>query len=136
MKFATLNNWALSGNEKLKYYLGTANYKTSFEVDSLPETQELLISLEKVGVMAKVMVNSMDIGTTWIAPYRLDVTKCLKEGKNTIEIEVVNLWRNRLLKDRQLPKDERYTWRLVDDIKDGEEPHTSGLIETVRIEYY
>ncbi|MCK5372277.1 MAG: glycoside hydrolase family 2, partial [Cyclobacteriaceae bacterium] len=107
-----------------------------FEVDNLPEMQELFINLGKVGVMAKVMVNSIDIGTTWIAPYRLNVTECLKEGKNTIEIEVVNLWRNRLLKDRQLPMEERYTWHLVDDIKDGEEPQPSGLIGPVRIEYY
>ncbi|MCK5277790.1 MAG: hypothetical protein KAK04_04615, partial [Cyclobacteriaceae bacterium] len=136
VKFETLDDWAQSGNEKIKYYSGTTTYKTYFEVDNLPEMQELFINLGKVGVMAKVIVNSIDIGTSWIAPYRLNVTECLKEGKNTIEIEVVNLWRNRLLKDRQLPMEERYTWHLVDDIKDGEEPQPSGLIGPVRIEYY
>ncbi len=134
--FETLSDWSKSGNEKIRYYSGTANYKTSFEVKSIPDTQELFINLGNIGVMAHVKLNDIDVGVTWIAPYRLNVTNCLKEGDNTIEIEVVNLWRNRLLKDNQLPENERYTWHLVDDIKDGEEPHTSGLIGPVSIEYY
>ncbi len=132
----SLSDWAKSENEKIKYYSGTATYKTTFELGHFPEAQELFINLGDVGVMARVKLNGIDIGGVWIAPYRLNVAESLKEGENTIEIEVVNLWRNRLLKDRQLPIDKRYTWHLVDDIKDGEEPHSSGLIGPVRIEYY
>lgn len=134
--FEALSDWAKSDDEKIKYYSGTANYKTSFEVKSLPESQELFINLGNIGVMARVTLNGIDVGATWIAPYRLKVSQYLIEGKNTIEIEVVNLWRNRLLKDRQLPIDERYTWHLVDDMKDGEKPQSSGLIGPVSIEYY
>jgi len=134
--FETLSDWSKSGNEKIKYYSRTAIYKTSFKVGNIPEGQELFINLGNIGVMAQVKLNGIDVGVTWIAPYTLNVTDCLKEGENAIEIEVVNLWRNRLLKDKKLPENERYTWHLVDDIKNGEEPHTSGLIGPVSIEYY
>lgn len=134
--FETLSDWSQSDNEKIKYYSGTANYKTSFVLDNLPQSQDMFINLGDIGVMARVKLNGVDVGGTWIAPYRLKVTGSLNKGENTIEVEVVNLWRNRLLKDRQLPKDQRYTWHLVDDIRDGEVPHISGLIGPVRIEYY
>jgi len=134
VKFESLSDWTTSDNDKIKYYCGTAVYKTSFEVGSLPEAEELFINLGEVDVMASVKLNGNDIGGTWMAPYRLKVSDYLREGKNEIEIEVVNLWRNRLIKDKKLPKEERYTWHLVDDIKEGEELHPSGLIGPVTIE--
>jgi hypothetical protein len=48
-----------------------------------------------------------------MAPYRLNATDHLKTGKNTLEIEVVNLWRIQLIKDKKLPKEERYTRHLA-----------------------
>jgi hypothetical protein len=47
---------------------------------------------------------------------------------------VVNLWRNQLIKDKYLPVEKRYTWHLVDDIKEGEELQSSGLLGPVSIE--
>ena len=61
-------------------------------------------------------------------------TKYLKNGTNKIEIEVVNLWRNQLIKDKKIPKEERNTWLLIDDIKKGEKLQPSGLIGPVSIE--
>jgi len=84
--------------------------------------------------MAKVIINGTDIGGTWIAPYRLKTTEHLKKGNNKIEVEVVNLWRNQLIKDKKLPKEERYTWHLVDDIQEDEMPYSSGLLGPVTIQ--
>jgi hypothetical protein len=53
---------------------------------------------------------------------------------NKLEIEVVNLWRNQLIKDKTLPINERYTWHLVDDIQPNEGPNPSGLLGPVKIE--
>jgi hypothetical protein len=39
----------------------------------------------------------------------LDVSDALKPGDNKLEIEVVNLWRNRLLGDAAKPTNERIT---------------------------
>jgi len=132
--FESLTDWTLSDNEQIKYYSGTAIYETSFEITEIPEDEDLFINLGDVSVMANVKLNGVDLRGVWMAPYRLAVAKHLKKGINTIEIEVVNLWRNQLIKDKKLPKEERYTWHLVDDIKPDEKPHSSGLLGPVTIE--
>lgn len=134
VKFEKLSDWSLSKDDKIKYYSGTAIYESTFELTDIPENIKLFINLGNVSVMAKVKINGNDIGGTWIAPYRLNAAEHLQNGTNKLEIEVVNLWRNQLIKNRKLPKEERYTWHLVDDIKRDEELHSSGLIGPVTIE--
>jgi hypothetical protein len=133
VKFEKLTDWSLSTDEKIKYYSGTAIYETTFELSDIPENKNLFIDLGEVSVMAKVKINDVEIGGVWIAPYRLNATEYLQKGTNKIEIELVNLWRNQLIKDKKLPKEERYTWHLVDDIKDTEDAHPSGLLGPVTI---
>ncbi|MDX1285734.1 MAG: glycosyl hydrolase, partial [Draconibacterium sp.] len=134
VKFSTLSDWSDFENEKIKYYSGTAIYKTSFELEEIPQHKELYINLGDVKVMAEVKINDKKIGGVWMAPYRIDVAGHLKKGTNTVEIEVVNLWRNQLIKNKKLPEEERYTWHLVDDIREDEIPHASGLLGPVTIE--
>ncbi len=136
VEFSTLTDWSLSENEKIRFYSGTAVYKSSFNLNEIPDKSELFINLGDVGVMVKVKLNGVDIGETWMAPFRLKATNYLIKGKNKIEIEVVNLWRNQLIKDGKLPIEKRYTWHLVDDIKEGEELQPSGLIGPVTIESF
>ena len=134
LKLEVLSDWTASEDEKVRYYSGTAVYKSSFDLDAIPENEELFINLGDVSVMAKIKINDTDIGGAWMAPYRLKATEYLKTGKNTIEIEVVNLWRNQLIKNKKLPEEERYTWHLVDDIREDEKLHSSGLLGPVTIE--
>ena len=134
LKFRTLTDWSDSENEKIKYYSGTAIYQTTFEIIDIPEDGDLFINLGNVNVMANVKLNGIVQGGVWMPPYRLKVSGNLKKGTNTLEIEVVNLWRNQLIKNKKLPKEERYTWHLVDDIKPNEEPHSSGLLGPVTLE--
>jgi len=134
VNFETLKDWSQMEDEKIKYYSGTAVYQTTFELNELPENDELFINLGYVSVMAKVKINGADIGGTWMEPYRLKATKHLKKGTNSLEIEVANLWRNQLIKDKKLPVDKRYSWHLVDDIKEGEALQLSGLLGPVSIE--
>jgi len=133
-KFATLKDWSNSENKKIRYYSGTAIYNTTFNLDKLPKEGEFYLNLGNVAVMAQVKLNGQQAGGVWISPYRLNVTGILHEGENNMEIEVSNLWRNRLIKDKMLPEDERYTWTVVDDIRKGEEPHESGLLGPITVE--
>ena len=57
-----------------------------------------------------------------------------KKGKNQLEIEVVNLWRNQLIKDKQRLENEKYTWLVIDDIKPNSKLRPSGLLGPVSIE--
>ncbi|WP_391542509.1 glycosylhydrolase-like jelly roll fold domain-containing protein [Posidoniimonas polymericola] len=41
------------------------------------------------------------IGVAWRTPYRLATKDALHAGDNTLEVEVANLWPNRLVGDSQ-----------------------------------
>jgi hypothetical protein len=129
--FPTLSDWTRHDNEKIKYYSGTAIYTSTFNYKKEKEDQEIIIELGDVGVIASVKINGKEIGTTWIAPFRLNTKNSLLDGENTISIEVVNVWRNRLTGDKLLPEDNRTTWLLVDRVNREEELVTSGLLGPV-----
>ena len=54
--------------------------------------------------MARVKLNGVDLGITWSKPYRLNITSQLRAKGNILEIDVVNLWPNRLIGDAFLPE--------------------------------
>ncbi len=132
--FRELNDWITSNNEQIKYYSGTAVYSKTFAVDTLPKNQEVYLNLGKVSVMAKVKLNGNDVGGVWMAPYRLNITEAIQKGENTLEIEVVNLWRNQLIKDKKRAENEKYTWLVTDDITPNSSLQPSGLLGPVVIE--
>ena len=132
--FNTLEDWSTSENEQIKYYSGTATYTTTFTIDKLPKNKVFYLNLGKISVMAKVKLNGKDMGGLWIAPYRLNISEALKKGENQLEIEVVNLWRNQLIKDKQRSENEKYTWLVIDDIKPKSKLQPSGLLGPVSIE--
>ena len=125
-------DWSKSEDGLLKYYSGKANYTTTFTYQK-SDAKNVLIDLGKVGVMATVSLNGKNIGTSWMAPYRLNITDALQEGKNKLEIKVVNVWRNRLTGDKTLPLEERTTSVLVDNITRKEEMISSGLMGPVTL---
>ena len=57
-------------------------------------TRPICLSLGKVCNLATVHLNGIDCGTALTAPYEVDITKALKKGVNTLEIEVTNTWAN------------------------------------------
>ena len=104
--FETLTDWSSNSVEGIKYYSGTAVYRKVFDADVSRLTSHvsrLYLDLGRVHVMARVTLNGQDLGILWKPPYRVEVTPALKPGANTLEIRVVNLWRNRLIGDEQLP---------------------------------
>jgi len=132
--FNELQDWSTSENEQIKFYSGTATYTKTFTIDELPENQEMYIDLGKVSVMAKVKLNGKDVGGVWMAPYRLNISEAIKKGENKLEIEVVNLWRNQLIRDKSRKEDEKYTWIVIDKITPESPLQKSGLIGPVKIQ--
>jgi hypothetical protein len=51
-----------------------------------------------------------------------------------LEVEVVNVWRNRMVGDLELPEKDRFTVATVSDAEAGEELTPSGLMGPVRVE--
>lgn len=94
-------------NPGVKYFSGTASYRTTFKVPAelIAKRRVFTLDLGDVQVMARVKLNGKDLGVLWRSPYSVDVTKTLKSGANTLEVQVTNLWPNRLIGDEQLPED-------------------------------
>jgi hypothetical protein len=63
------------------------------------------LDLGEVKNIAQVKLNGVDLGVLWKPPFRVDLTSAAKAGTNQLEIEVTNLWPNRLIGDEQLPED-------------------------------
>ena len=94
----------------IKYFSGTALYKKSFTVkNNILSRGRAYLNLGKVGDIATINLNGKNVGTYWKPPYIADVTEFLRDGENILEIEVTNLWGNRLIGDEKLPPKERKT---------------------------
>ena len=128
--FPVLTDWSTSENPAIRFYSGTAVYEKTFTLDALP-AGSVILSLGKVSEMAKVTVNGQYQGGVWTAPFELDVTGALKVGENTITIEAVNTWVNRLVGDAALSKQERKTWAPVNPYTSDSALKPSGLLGPV-----
>ena len=59
--------------------------------------------------MAQVRFNGKDLGVVWTDPWRVVIDGVARERENELEIEVVNLWPNKLIGDGKLSKEQRRT---------------------------
>jgi hypothetical protein len=107
--FSSLVDWINRSEPGIKYFSGTAIYKTSFNMPSIRLTdKQPVISLE-LGVVkhiARVMLNNQDLGVVWTAPWSMTLPPgILKKKGNRLEIKISNVWVNRLIGDEQEPAD-------------------------------
>ena len=134
--FDDLKDWRLAGDRGIRFYSGKACYRKEFSLSrealELDERERILLDLGRVEIMARVWLNGVTLGTLWTPPWRVDITETLVPGKNLLEIEVVNLWRNRLIGDRDRPSEERITRTNV-TVKPCEELFPSGLLGPVSL---
>ena len=109
--FAKLMSWTDNSDPGIKYFSGTASYRKEFDVPAamLNGHRHFSIDLGEVKQIAEVTLNDKNLGILWKPPFRVDITKALKPGKNVLEVQVTNLWPNRLIGDLFLPADKRFT---------------------------
>lgn len=102
-----LVSWSELAEPAAKYFSGAATYRTSFTLPQglLGKGRRLDLDLGDVQVMARVKLNGSDLGLMWKPPFRADVTDLITAEENRLEVEVVNLWPNRMIGDEQLPED-------------------------------
>lgn len=133
--FSVLNDWTTNSDPVVKYFSGTAHYTTHFSVDSLDGLGEARLDLGQVAVMAEVIVNGHTAGVLWHAPYvSADILPYLKEGDNTLEVKVTNLWVNRMIGDRQ--KNAAPVTRVRRFYEAGDKLLPSGLLGPVVLRAY
>ena len=132
-----LKSWIKFSEPGIKYYSGTANYTKSFTLtDNEIKDNQVILDLGNVLEMASVKINGQQLQVMWSAPFKFDITSYVKTGTNQLEVEVVNLWPNRLIGDAKLPVEKRFTKTNINKFNgpDGETfLRESGLLGPVKI---
>ncbi len=73
--------------------------------EALAAGRAVYLDLGRVAVIAQVRLNGRDLGVLWKSPFCVEVTQALRGGENLLEVQVTNLWVNRMIGDEQLPED-------------------------------
>ena len=106
--FHKLVDWTSHSNEGIKYYSGIATYFKTFDLPGELKTDnhtEIYLDLGEVKNLARVKLNGKNLGVIWTSPWRVKITDVVKEKGNKLEIEIANLWGNRLIGDEQYSDD-------------------------------
>ena len=108
--FEKLEDWTSRTEPGIKYYSGKATYLKSFDLPKgITAGKRLYLDLNRVENIARVRLNGHDLGVVWTAPWRVEISKAVKPAGNRLEIDVINLWPNRLIGDAKLPPEKRLT---------------------------
>ncbi len=105
VRFDQLEDWITRPEEGIKYYSGKASYSKTFDCEQAGKAERLFLDLGEVNNMARIKLNGKDLGIVWTTPWQVDITNAVKEKNNSLEIEVVNLWANRLIGDEAYEDD-------------------------------
>jgi hypothetical protein len=106
-----LESWTAAPDIEAKRFAGTARYTITFDAPR-GRAADWLLDLGRVCESARVRLNGRNVATLWRPPFRIAVGRCLKKGKNLLEVEVANLAANRIADlDRR-----KVDWKIFHDI--------------------
>jgi hypothetical protein len=97
--FPELMSWTEFPNKGVNYFSGIATYEKSFSYNRSKQQGRIFLDLGNLSDVADVWLNGEHLGITWTKPYRFDVTKIMKDGENSLKVEIANTWSNRLIGD-------------------------------------
>ena len=110
VQFDQLVSWTKRAEPGIKYYSGKATYRKTFDVpEDLRKGGRLRMNLGVVKNVAEVRLNGRNLGVAWTEPFSVDITDAVKPAGNKLEVDVINLWPNRLIGDAALPVEKRFT---------------------------
>lgn len=134
--FRKLTDWTSHADPSIRFYSGTALYRTKFDVARGADSP-LFLDLGTVHHLAQVRLNGKDLGVVWCAPWRVEIPAALLQPSgNRLEIAITNTWANRIIGDEQEPDDcewlnghaypGRYLKRFPDWFVKGQNRPSSG----------
>ncbi len=111
VRLKELGSWSASADAGVRYFSGTATYRTTVHLpaSALAANRSLWLNLGEVHEVASVRVNGKPAEVLWKQPWSVRVDRMLHPGDNAIEIEVTNLWPNRIIGDAQPGAGRHYT---------------------------
>ena len=119
-------------SEEGKAFSGSVTYSTAFDWKN--GDKQVILDLGKVSMIAEVTVNGKTLRPLWCSPYTLDISDCVKEGENTLQVKVTSTWFNRLAFDASQPEADRKTW-TIEGPKAGAPLKEYGLLGPVVLRY-
>ena len=133
--FAALDDWSQRPEPAIRFYSGKAVYRKTFDIaaDQLPPGRKYFLDLGVVKNLARVRLNGRDLGVVWCSPWRVEVSGAIKTGHNDLQIEVANLWPNRLIGDQALPAEQQFTSTTRNPYKKDSPLLPSGLLGPVTL---
>jgi len=135
-EFPALVDWSTHSDPAIRYYSGTAVYRTRFKLsaDQLAAGKGgLLLDLGLAREIASIRLNGKALGTLWAPPFRSEISSAAKVGDNELEVEVVNFWPNRIIGDASLPENQRLTRTNIRTLTAKTPLMPSGLLGPVRV---
>jgi hypothetical protein len=102
--FPRLISWADHEAPAIRYFSGSAVYRTTFEMPR-GAGGRVMLDLGEVKHLAEVAVNGKALGVLWCKPFAVDIASALRPGRNELAVTVTNTWANRLIGDEQEPAD-------------------------------
>jgi hypothetical protein len=127
-EFKALVSWSENSDPGIKYFSGTATYKTTFVAQA---SRAAYIDLGDVKNLAEVVLNGKSQGIAWKKPFKLKLKDGLKEGENILEVKVTNTWVNRLIGDAQPNVSNKITFTTMPFYYANSSLLPSGLIGPV-----
>ena len=147
-EFSELVSWTQRPEEGIKYYSGKVTYRKTFDLSDAADvgkvnnrkSKQLFLDLGNVKEVAEVRLNGKKLGILWCSPWRVDITKAVKPTSNVLEVDVINLWANRVIGDLHQPKENRFTkthnvFRFAENMKNTALIR-SGLLGPVTLQQY
>jgi len=84
-------SWTDNG---LPYYSGSAAYERDFDLRAEYVDKKLILDCGQVGVVAEAWVNGRPAGVRVWLPFKFDISKLVRPGKNHLKIIVTNTMEN------------------------------------------
>jgi hypothetical protein len=129
----TFQSWSESHDAGVRYFSGSATYRTRIEGTHIAG-ERVILTLTDLHEICTVRLNGKSVGTIWAMPYRIDINDALVKGTNTLELDVTNLWPNRIIGDAQPDVPRTYTRTNIRKYQSDSPLLPSGLIGPVAIE--
>jgi hypothetical protein len=131
--FSALKSLSENSEPGIKYFSGTAAYKTTFKLDSITKPAKILLDLGDVKDLAEVIVNGKNLGVVWKKPFQVDISEAAMTGENTLEVRVTNTWVNRLIGDAQAGVTNKITFTTLPFYQANSPLLPAGLLGPVKL---
>ncbi len=126
-----LKSWTEWPQPGVRYFSGTGTYHATIPAPAFHPGEQVLLRFTDIREIAHVRINGKDAGTVWAHPFEIRVDPWLHPGSNHLDIDVTNLWPNRIIGDLQPGVEQRITHTNIRSYHRNSPLLPSGLIGPV-----